>query len=87
MSEFPKYPTDFLALTRPFEDEEIEKLLSQNIKDLVWTIDNLKKREVNATKAVEDRNLEIEKLRAELSDLRRREIENQAFKETYKNLL
>jgi len=52
MNDFPKYPTDFSALIRPFEDEEIERLLAQPIKDVVFTIDILKTREVNATTAL-----------------------------------
>ena len=53
-NEFPKYPLDFCALTREFEDEEIERLLSQDIKDVAQTIDMLKTREVNATKAYQN---------------------------------
>ena len=54
MDTFPKYPTDFCAMTRPFEDEEIEKLLSQDVKDVAFTISMLKAREVNATKALDN---------------------------------
>lgn len=54
MSDFPKYPTDFVAMVRPFEDEEIEKLLSQSTENVAFTIDVLKNREVNATRAYQE---------------------------------
>jgi hypothetical protein len=72
MSDFPKYPTDFAALIRPFEDEEIETLLSQKVENVALTIDILKTREVNASNALQETRIKIEKLiqkkEAELKD-------------------
>ncbi|NJO90208.1 MAG: hypothetical protein HC831_15640 [Chloroflexia bacterium] len=61
MNDFPEYPTDFVAMTRSFEDEEIEKLISQSHEDVVRTIDMLKKREVNATQGLSELRFNIEK--------------------------
>lgn len=66
MDDFPKYPTDFVAMTRPFEDEDLEKLLSQTPEEVAFTIDVLKSREVNATTAYQ--NLK-DKISKEISDL------------------
>ena len=53
MNDFPQYPTDFIAMTTPFEDEDLENLMTQKIEDLVFTIDTLKKREVNASRKLD----------------------------------
>ncbi len=57
-----KYPTDFVCSVLPFEDEDIENLLSQSNKDVSSTIDLLKLREVNATNALQILRNKIEKL-------------------------
>ena len=60
MSDFPKYPTDFIALTRGFEDEDLEKILQLPVKTLSWLIDTLKLREVNASNSRLDQIRRIE---------------------------
>ncbi len=60
MDDFPKYPTDFIVMTRPFEDEETERLLQQKVSDVAFTVNVLKQREINATKALEKLRLKIE---------------------------
>ena len=57
-----KYPTDFVCSVSPFEDEDIENFLCQSTKDVSYTIDLLKLREVNATSALQRLRNNIEKL-------------------------
>ena len=68
MEDFPKYPTDFVVMTRPFEEEDIKKFLGQNEAEIAFTIDTLKKREVNATKVLSDLQYRISKKIMDLKD-------------------
>ena len=62
MHEFPKGPQDFVILDTSFNDDEIEALLSQDIKDVAVTIDDLKTREVNSTNSLREIRNKIENL-------------------------
>ena len=60
MSKKTHLPIHFIAMTRHFADEDIKELLDQSPENVIKTIDLLKAREVNATKALAILRLKIE---------------------------
>lgn len=52
MNDFPKYPTDFVAMASEFTEQDIEKFINQKNDDVIHTIDMLKRREVNASNSL-----------------------------------
>jgi hypothetical protein len=77
MSDFPKYPIDYVSMTTPFEDEDLERIVTQPVKDLVYTIDVLKEREVNATKAYQGLKDKIEAQIVRLKEVRQNMVEEE----------
>lgn len=78
-NEFPKYPTDFIALTRPFTEDETQKIMSLSPDDFKFLIETLKIREVNVQKSLDkirfrianmmdQRNIELKKEMDEVGD-------------------
>jgi ElaB/YqjD/DUF883 family membrane-anchored ribosome-binding protein len=80
MNESPKLPQEFVVMSTPFTDNDIENLLGQDVKNLVNTIDSLKTREVNATNSLLELRNKIEKL-LEAKKLALESAKNQDFGE------